>query len=147
MQRILVACLVVLMSFVATAAPHVDATHQLGQLATKHTGAKHRSARPDKVIQVSAKNPAFTVSLQSNRTTGYQWLLRYCDAKLVVPVSNNYLPPKNKKMMGAPGTSVWKFRVTKAALAVPRLIRIKLVYVRPWQPAPAMHYSIVVVTH
>ena len=106
-----------------------------------------KTPKVNKVIAVTEKKPAFTVTLSSNATTGYSWFLLSCDNRLVTPLSARYIPPKNKKMMGAPGQMQWQFQVTPAGLAVPRVITLELGYLRPWQPASiAERYLIDVVT-
>jgi inhibitor of cysteine peptidase len=81
---------------------------------------------------VTAKNPNYTLKLSSNATTGYSWFVLSYPHNLVQVVSHKYIAP-NTQMAGAPGTSVWQFKVKKAALAVPTIIQIKMLYARPWE--------------
>ena len=84
-------------------------------------------------IRVEAKNPEFAIRLQSNPTTGYSWYLQSYDANVVQPVKHVYEPPANKKLIGAPGSEVWTFRVKPSGFVVPMQTLIHLVYARAWE--------------
>ena len=99
-----------------------------------------------KVVTVSKNKRTFVIKLSSNATTGYGWFLQKVDRRLIQPISSRYLPPQNKKMMGAPGVSQWVFRVSSQALNVPQVLSLSLIYIRPWQPdaiAKTLHIKVV----
>jgi len=85
-----------------------------------------------KPIMVKADNPTVTVRLPANPSTGYVWLLARAKHRLIQPVSQSYVKPKESKM-GAVGESVWTFKLTPAAFVVPRVIKVTLLYRRPWE--------------
>lgn len=87
---------------------------------------------PKEKIVVSQKQPTFTITLQSNPTTGFSWKLGKYDSKLVSFVSQQHVTPKNKKLMGAPGYDVWTFKAIKATYRVNQVGHITLIYARPW---------------
>lgn len=87
---------------------------------------------PDKGIIVQSKHPEFTLTLQSNATTGYSWFLSKYDNKLMTPVSHKYVAP-NSKLMGAGGYEVWVFKVAPAAFTVPQTMKVVMEYARPWE--------------
>lgn len=84
-------------------------------------------------ILVTSDHPQFVIKLKSNATTGYSWFLKSFDANLIQPVKHKYEAPIDKKLMGAPGSDVWTFRVKPAGFSVPQQTSIRLVYARPWE--------------
>lgn len=86
-----------------------------------------------KPIVLNSQTHEFVVSLPSNPTTGFRWYLVSYDAKLIKPISHQFIPPTNKKLMGAPGNTQWTFKVLKAAHQVPQASTITWTYVRPWE--------------
>lgn len=104
-------------------------------------------SNPHQAIQVSADSPEVTLTLRSNRTTGYQWVLKDYDAAILEPVSAVYHAPK-ASVPGAPGYATWTFRVKKEALTVPRMTQVTLQYIRPWMVTPdAQTLQFTVVIH
>src|SRR5262245_33400034 len=74
-----------------------------------------------------------TVTLPSNRTTGYQWQLgRPPDERVLRLVGMEYVGPE-RDVPGAGGQEVWTFEAVAPGTAT-----IRLNYVRPWERnAPA----------
>jgi predicted secreted protein len=100
----------------------------------------------NKVVNITGNQTEFTVELPANATTGYSWVLQdNYNADLIVPVSYHYVVP-DKKLVGAPGTAQWTFRVKKDALIVPTKMTVTLNYMRPWETAVAKTQTITVVT-
>ena len=70
------------------------------------------------------------VTLPSNASTGFQWkILKPLDKALLRLVSHEYVGAKSK-LVGAPGTEVWRFRTVGAGS-----FTLRLGYLRPWQPS------------
>jgi inhibitor of cysteine peptidase len=70
----------------------------------------------------------FTIELDGNRTTGYQWQLGTpLEPSLLVLVASEYLPEDRSKI-GAGGRETMTFRAVGRGTAT-----INLVYVRPWE--------------
>lgn len=86
---------------------------------------------PNKSIEITQATPNFSITVQSNRTTGYMWLLNKYDTNLIKPLSQKYYAPK-KSMPGAGGYEVWKFKVKPLGFVVPQVIKLTLIYARPW---------------
>ncbi len=107
--------------------------------------AKPASVTQPKPIMVKASDPFFQVELKANPATGFSWFLTQYNSDLVTPVSAKYHPPK-KVITGAPGHTVWKFKLTQAAFVVPHIIEIRLRYMQPWAMVGGKHKLIVVVT-
>lgn len=101
---------------------------------------------PAKTIVVSKKSPTITIKLKANPTTGFSWFLAHYDDKLLIPISAKYYPPSDNKLIGAPGFTVWKFRVRNNAFNVPQMTNIALQYMRPWTLEGAMRVFITVIT-
>ena len=100
-----------------------------------------------KTIVVKKSKPVFSIILQSNPTTGYSWSLKNYDVSLILPVSNKFYPPTNKKLIGAPGYEKWTFRVKPSGFTVPQLTNITLIYLRPWDEQSAQVINFKVVTN
>jgi inhibitor of cysteine peptidase len=53
----------------------------------------------------------FTVTLDSNQTTGFTWqLAQALDANLVQYVGKDYVEPADTTVVGAPGKEIWQFQ-------------------------------------
>ena len=91
---------------------------------------------PKHAIVVTQDAPTFTVELASNRTTGFSWYLESLDEVLLTVVERAWQPPAGK-VLGAPGRVSWTFRARPEAFAVPRVTRIRFLYLRPWEPETA----------
>ena len=100
-------------------------------------GNKEDFYNEDKLnIAVTADQPAFTIKLKSNPTTGYRWYLREYNQALIMPVTHRFLAAdKNNNLMGAPGYELWTFKVKPEAFTVPQQMTLRMVYARPWQGA------------
>jgi len=86
---------------------------------------------PSQPIEVRAGSE-FIISLESNRSTGYRWVL--ADSTALGPlrvVGTRYeVPRRNRDRNGAGGTERWTLRSQAAGEGV-----VSLVYVRPWETA------------
>ena len=114
------------------------------QSAPKHEGKKGEHFHFDKIVQLTRQKDEFTLTLDANRTTGYQWILTRYDADYIKPIRYEYQPAKTN-MLGAPGKSIWTFKAPSGAFSAPTLHRIKLIYARPWDLKPAKRYVVGVV--
>ncbi len=120
---VLMACLLLSMNFVF-AASDANKTIPVYMENTKN-------------ISVTEKQPMFSFRLKSNPTTGYSWFLREYNANFITPVKHDFQAPERKlpeiKLMGASGYETWTFLVKPAAFQVPQQIKIRLIYMRPWE--------------
>jgi inhibitor of cysteine peptidase len=74
------------------------------------------------------KGEVFTISLDSNRTTGYRWVLdQEPDGKVVRYVGTEYRPVDMRRT-GAGGSEIWTFEAVNKGSAF-----IGLHYLRPWE--------------
>jgi inhibitor of cysteine peptidase len=86
-----------------------------------------RGAKNDKIVE-TAVGKSFTVTLDSNPTTGYQWqIARQMDTGLVELIDSRYIAPKTD-LVGAPGHEEWHFKTIKEGKAI-----ISFEYARPWE--------------
>ena len=86
-----------------------------------------RGTENDKIIETTA-DKSFTITLDSNPTTGYQWqIARQMDTGMVELIDSQYIAPKTG-LVGAPGREEWHFKATKEGKAI-----ISFEYVRPWE--------------
>ena len=87
-------------------------------------------AHPVKDVTLDYDN-YFTVTLDANPTTGYQW---NSDAVItggaVVQVEHQYQEPTST-LVGAPGKDVWTFRAVRADTAT-----VNFSYARPFESVP-----------
>jgi len=85
----------------------------------------------------------FKITLESNRSTGYQWrLARPVDQKVVKLVGSGYQSPQ-VKLPGAGGKEIWTFEAVGRGRT-----EIAMQYVRPWEkgepPARTARFVVVV---
>lgn len=108
--------------------------------------AVHSAGRnyTDPAVTITVKGgEEFTISLESNRTTGYRWVLaQEPDDRVVRHVGTEYRPADSRRI-GAGGSEIWTFGTVNRGNAV-----ISLQYLRPWEKeTPAIRrvdFSIVV---
>lgn len=87
-------------------------------------------AHPVKDVTLDYEN-YFTVTLDANHTTGYDWNAdAFIDGNAVVQVSHEYQEP-DTELVGAPGKDVWTFRAARADVAT-----LSFSYSRPWESMP-----------
>ena len=86
----------------------------------------------NKPIVVSKKSPVVTITLPSNSTTGYMWILTKYNNNLIKPLKQKYYGSK-KNLAGAGGYEVWTFRVKSSGFTVPQVIEVNLIYAQPWE--------------
>ena len=83
----------------------------------------------------------FSLTLQSNPTTGYHWqLARTVNGTCLGLVTNRFVRPKSN-LAGAPGKEIWEFKALSPGEAT-----IELEYARPWEKGipPAQKTNLVV---
>jgi inhibitor of cysteine peptidase len=71
----------------------------------------------------------FDISLPSNPTTGYQWMIKEISDESVIKYINSTFVPSGDQMVGSGGTEVLTFWAEKEGTAT-----ITLKYVRSWEP-------------
>lgn len=103
------------------------------------------SQRP---IIVQKAQPYFAIVVQANPTTGFSWLLKSYDQKLIKPISRVYVattPTKKYGFVGGGGYEKWTFAVKSLAFVVPQTTSITLIYSRPWdlEGAQATNFKVV----
>ena len=72
------------------------------------------------------KDQEFTIILESNPTTGYQWIPTF-NTSMINLVSHNF-QPSTTKLMGSPGTDIFKFKATSQGTE-----SLKMIYKRSWE--------------
>lgn len=92
------------------------------------------------------QNQTFTITLQSNPTTGYSWKwdANKFDRNLVSLVNHKYVAPDNKKMIGAPGYEMWTFQAKPGNYRVTQVGHIVMEYQRPWEKMPGAKKTFIV---
>ncbi len=94
------------------------------------------------VIRVSANNN-FTITLDSNPTTGYKWAIDSpFDTKLLQLIGSKYTPTKTD-LVGAPGKEDWTFKAKKKGKTI-----LSFSCTRPWEkdtpPVKTDHFIIII---
>ncbi|MDI6761179.1 MAG: protease inhibitor I42 family protein [Candidatus Brocadiaceae bacterium] len=112
-------------------------------MVLSHSCAKQvkENSAPDNAIEVKVGRD-FVITLESNRTTGYQWqLAQPLDGTVVELVGSEYKAGESK-LIGSGGSEVWTFRAVGAGKT-----RIAFKYTRPWEKdaPPAREVSVNVV--
>jgi inhibitor of cysteine peptidase len=83
-------------------------------------------------ISVTANEPVFILKLKSNPTTGYTWILRNYDARLLTLVTHHYQAGK-PRLIGSGGFEWWTFRANPALFAEQKPATIHIIYARAWE--------------
>ncbi len=84
-----------------------------------------------KSIMVTQSTPEFTIALASNPTTGYTWHAQHYNANLLKVVTHRF-QPSTSTLVGAGGTDIWTFKVKPEAFSAPHVMKINMLYARPW---------------
>ena len=82
------------------------------------------SKKQDENITVK-KGQEFTITLESNPTTGYQWIPTF-NTSIINLVSHSFQP--STKLMGSSGTETFKFKATNQGTEP-----LKMIYKRSWE--------------
>jgi inhibitor of cysteine peptidase len=102
-------------------------------------GCSASTAAPTPAGIVTAPGERFTIALDANRSTGFQWELgRPLDEEVVRFVDSTY--EQTTPGVGAGGKEIWTFDAV-----APGWAKIELVYRRPWEemaPSRIAVYSI-----
>ncbi|KTD59263.1 protease inhibitor I42 family protein [Legionella shakespearei] len=85
----------------------------------------------DVSIDVNSNNKNFTVSLNANPTTGYQWKVVSFDKGLLTLSGSQYQKPNNK-LIGAGGKMLFTFTLNKGK-TYPAKTDMVFKYARPWE--------------
>lgn len=85
----------------------------------------------NQTITVTRKSPEFKIQLKANPTTGYTWITKQYDQKLLTLVNYHFIPP-SVQMPGAGGTSEWDLKANPQLFLKPQTTLIHLLYARSW---------------
>ena len=80
-----------------------------------------------KQIEIAAGG-SFTVTLDSNATTGYSWELKGISDNAVIEKTDNRYDAPTSGLMGAGGKEVWTFKALKAGTTT-----LSMEYSQPWE--------------
>lgn len=80
---------------------------------------------------VPANQNMFSVNLNSNPTTGYQWILTSYDKYLLKLNTSQFMASKSR-LLGASGVTIFNFSIIEGVRR-PQTTVIKFVYRRPWE--------------
>jgi predicted secreted protein len=104
----------------------------VGQVLGKAVDSGVAFTDQQKVIIVKKSQPAFTIILPANHTTGYSWALKSFDNVLIKPIGRKYTQT-NPGLIGGGGYEKWTFQVNSEGFIVPQTTNITLIYARPWE--------------
>jgi len=79
-------------------------------------------------LQAAEVGEIFTISLESNPTTGYSWQAEF-DAEFLELVSEDF--SSNSTLLGAGGVQKFEFRALKQGQ-----LQVTMLYKRPWEDEP-----------
>jgi inhibitor of cysteine peptidase len=106
------------------------------------SGTAENFSDPSRPIKTKLASE-FTLTLESNRTTGYQWQLAKTPDETVVQLIGNRYEVPDTRLIGAGGREVWTFKAVGKGKT-----EIHLKYVRPWEkdvpPVKATVFVVVV---
>lgn len=80
---------------------------------------------------IKTKRPTFSLTLQSNYTTGYKWFIKKYDSSMISVVGHRYIRNKSQ-MIGAGGVENWVFHINKNAFNAPHILSVTMTYARPF---------------
>ncbi|WP_054696397.1 protease inhibitor I42 family protein [Syntrophomonas palmitatica] len=88
-----------------------------------------------------AVGDTFKISLASNPSTGYEWMLRDWDKTRLVLVNKGFVNPNSSpQIVGQAGRSCWTFKALKNGR-----VQLKMTYARPWESVqPLKKYQVTV---
>lgn len=102
-------------------------------LHTAHAAAEEvKETDEAKPIMLEAKNPRFTIRLESNPTTGYRWFVKSYPSAFIVPVKHRVEKPTSN-LAGAPTHEIFTFKVKPAAFTIPQELAVRFIYTRPFE--------------
>lgn len=123
----------------------VEAESVVFHVWVKKKGATDKEPKkykdPEETIEVE-EGLKFSLVLESNPTTGYQWqLAEPLDGEVISLVSATFESKggghaEGEEKLGAPGEEIWTFEAVGAGKA-----EIKMAYVRPWEKEKAPEES------
>ncbi|MCX5715841.1 MAG: protease inhibitor I42 family protein [Candidatus Omnitrophica bacterium] len=101
------------------------------------------AAAPPNMIN-TRKGQQFIITLESNRTTGYEWQIASpLDKKIVKFIDSMYSVKHKNSLVGAGGDEKWIFRAIGKGKTT-----ISLKYIRAWEkdtpPAQTADYTVIV---
>lgn len=98
-------------------------------LAASSCGALegHAPTRPEEPVCVKADED-FTITLDSNRTTGYGWERATSSGDEKVRFISSEYVPADTGLVGSGGREIWTFRAGSPGKA-----QLAFIYVRPWE--------------
>ncbi|MDR1800582.1 MAG: protease inhibitor I42 family protein [Lachnospiraceae bacterium] len=99
-------------------------------IATGCKGTKKVYGENDLDISVKA-GETFTISLDENPTTGYQWAYEISDEGVISPDADEYKDADKGNVVGGGGTRTLSFKGLKSGNAT-----ITLKYTRSWEENP-----------
>ncbi|NLE65969.1 MAG: protease inhibitor I42 family protein [Lentisphaerae bacterium] len=97
---------------------------------------------PQTSILVAEPGEIFTIRLEANATTGYQWALKNIKAQDVCLLLSSEYEPSDSGLAGAGGFQVWTFAALERGDAT-----LEFEYLRPWETGaePAQKHTACVV--
>lgn len=98
---------------------------------TQTASANAQPAAPAKGM-LTVDYPTYSLQLNSNPSTGYSWFLVAYPNDLLTITQHTYVPPQTNRV-GAGGYEVWEFTAKPEAFTVPRVMKIQMMYARPWE--------------
>ena len=95
------------------------------------SGCGNTVSQDETTYSVSSSQTQFTVVLQSNPTTGYQWVIQHYDQAVLKLLTTQYIP-SSTQLMGASGQMMFTFDI-KPGVVRPKRLPIEFVYRRSWE--------------
>ena len=94
------------------------------------------SCRAKDKLTINTKQEDFTVTLQANPTTGFQWTVIAYDKNIFDLINQQYIASK-VGVIGAGGNTLFTFKLKKQS-TYPSSSIIKFKYARSWEPESAI---------
>ncbi len=104
----------------------------------------------DQTVRIPQNQNTFTLQLNANATTGFQWFLENYNPTYFTYLGYHYIAPtapsSGPKLMGAPGMAQFTFQVNPAFHQGALTSKIHLVYGQPWDMTASTDTTITLVS-
>jgi inhibitor of cysteine peptidase len=124
-SKLIPVCIVVALSLCLSACMPTSKQVSVAVSCDDFMGQNHISQEAQVAVGGS-----LTVTLCSNRTTGFEWVesAEISDQTVLQQTDHRFVPPEETGVVGAAGTQVWTFQALKKGTST-----ISMEYSRPWE--------------
>ena len=101
--------------------------------------------KPKKAIALRKGETEFTITLDSNPSTGFAWYYSPSTVDIIKLTSRKFVRTESDKI-GSPGKEYWTFEVSTDRLVGPMIFNLNFAYMRAWEIEKAESAHVFVLT-